>query len=629
MRVLHIVILSATLVLAACATQAAENANDVDDRLARKITYSGYKRLHVVTDDLSKMTGVTIHCGKNNSDWQARDIPVTINVKDMSLNKVLMALAEVCHLTVSSRKPDEIVNVWTYRLSRNKKGKDDLERYINKQIEDASDAWDAAVRFAGVPDSALKGSPEVVEELKKDRLIGKILAALEPDAKDRVFTGDSIILNGKSSRQSDLIRELYLYAWKNPTISSMEINGKPYPLYKNAHDPTSEEMEQACLTIQLTDNVGNITIRLFPVIKGFEVIDWISPVEISAEGHAILGEDQESLPVPLGSDVLSLVEETEAQRDCSDSRLRFLTRKEDWNLPALQMELKIELPKDKKGLASADYLIALSKAAGFNLICEDFISHQNYIGDAPKIEPEKKTKFGNGLREARFNWWSVSERDKLIIGWANDWRKCHMNLVPEALLNDLRDKLGKKGLYLDDVTPLFNLLPGQIDEWLTNSRDLDELSDVDVSGERVFWQLYDQLPQDCKKLAKTGTGLPMERLDAVWLRDFFRERRRETTNDSGFSLNTYADMNARKTYIKNALLITEAMSSPTFLSTMTMRIIAKNEEGKLTYSMKLSGVKDEQAFEINAGGPGAAFPILSKKRAEEQRKVSPDSVGKD
>ena len=64
-----------------------------DKRLDQKIEYdAGNARLHKVIDDLAKMSGVTIYCGKDDDDWQPRDIPVSVASRGITLRKLLNAL---------------------------------------------------------------------------------------------------------------------------------------------------------------------------------------------------------------------------------------------------------------------------------------------------------------------------------------------------------------------------------------------------------------------------------------------------------------------------------------------------------------------------------------------------------
>jgi hypothetical protein len=125
--------------------------DDIDKRLAKKITYdSGYKRLHVVANDLAKLSGVSIACGQNPKDWRVRDIPVVVCVKDMPLGKLLRATADATHTRIALEKVgnDPIKH---YRIYRRRKEEQAIENLISARHEaklaQVQWQWDALVAY--------------------------------------------------------------------------------------------------------------------------------------------------------------------------------------------------------------------------------------------------------------------------------------------------------------------------------------------------------------------------------------------------------------------------------------------------------------------------------------------------
>ena len=100
--------------------QAEANAlqKTADEQLNQQVTYTGTgKRLHTVLEDISKMTNITVRCGKDKDDWQVRDLPVVVIVKNMPLGKLLQTLADCTHLAFSSNQVD---GKTTYRIWRDR-----------------------------------------------------------------------------------------------------------------------------------------------------------------------------------------------------------------------------------------------------------------------------------------------------------------------------------------------------------------------------------------------------------------------------------------------------------------------------------------------------------------------------
>lgn len=129
----------------------------------------------------------------------------------------------------------------------------------------------------------------------------------------------------------------------------------------------------------------------------------------------------------------------------------------DWERPTLKKELTIERPKDTDASTYAARIALLAEASSYTVICEDF---QSYVGVADgHSTSEQAALFGKHvtLAQALKSFpkvdWFVDEDHRTIVGWAQDWRTRHCNLISQSLYTSLRNKL--KGPASNWTTPLF------------------------------------------------------------------------------------------------------------------------------------------------------------------------------
>jgi hypothetical protein len=92
----------------------AESVSDTDARLAQKITYEAKRKtVQAILADLTKLTGVKLHAGYGNSDWQVRDRKMNIFAKDIPLSNLMNSIARVMKFRWSVNHE---VDPCTYRL---------------------------------------------------------------------------------------------------------------------------------------------------------------------------------------------------------------------------------------------------------------------------------------------------------------------------------------------------------------------------------------------------------------------------------------------------------------------------------------------------------------------------------
>jgi hypothetical protein len=167
-------------------------------------------------------------------------------------------------------------------------------------------------------------------------------------------------------------------------------------------------------------------------------------------------------------------------------------------------------------------LTALGKASGYTIVCEDFstsrVSPPAYIASIAR-----DTTIGEALKQLENCWFAIDEDQRVIIGWARNWRMHHINLIPDDLITDLSTKMNGPGATLDDVAPLFALTLGQHSEWISTNPSFSQLR---LMQDKLLWALYNSLSADQKAQAKSDAGVQLLGLDADQLREQFRRLRR-------------------------------------------------------------------------------------------------------
>ena len=221
--------------------QAAKPEPEKDPRLAQKITYdSGHKRLHYVTDDLSRMTSVDILCGQSKKDWKVRDIPVVVCVKDLPLGKLLKAIADATHTRFASEKIGDNPEK-SYRIYRRSADQDSVDTFVREKhdhsLEDAAWQWDALAAYGKSNEN-----PPADPSLRDAWLMARMIAGLGPGSKDKLLKGDTFTLRG-----TDPANRAYMEEYYRRTCETA--NNPSHMSY-----PPFEKVEDAPLGIKLVDD---------------------------------------------------------------------------------------------------------------------------------------------------------------------------------------------------------------------------------------------------------------------------------------------------------------------------------------------------------------------------------------
>jgi len=496
-------------------------------------------RLHAIAEELTKQTGVTIRSGSNSQDWRVRDIPVIVCVKNMPLGKLLEHIAQCTHVRFVAEKiagaPD---NTSAYRLCRNKSREDDIGAQIDAVAEANLKlslwAWDTLVAYADMPDASADipttkpyGFFEI--DAQQVRILGQALKALGPDGRAKAATGEQVTVK---ISESPAYAAVYDYGVKHPG---------PAMLGATPLEPTAAERVDALLALRIMrDDEPTITGGFSFDAYGIPAL--ADPNDSAREWHAweaqpvlcaraLAAVEKLKLPPPpdvdvaLASDVLF-----------PDPKFKLLKTDDDWKVPKLQMKIKLELPQTKaKYFTRAEILTALAKTANMDIICEDFDSQMLPQYWAVRIDPKSEATVGSLLNEATplYNvHWFINGDAKLIIGWAENWRKRHRALVAESFVAGLRARREKSGLELDDVVPFWDLTKDQIRDWFSETPDFtgvacDSICDYGAG----MWRLYGALTGEDKALARSSDGLTLAKLDPRWVIDILQRAEEESRRD--------------------------------------------------------------------------------------------------
>lgn len=622
------------------AAEQEQAVRETDERLAQKVTYdSGEKRLYQVADDITKMTGVTVYCGSSTKDWQVRDIPVAISVNDMPLGTMLYTLAECAHVRLTSAT---LKGVRYYRLSRSEA--------VTKEIEDVYEAekrrsnteeewaWDVMTALGKAPDSAVK-------DVDRDTVVlSRILASLDSSAKETVMNGDTVEVPVNGFAQAPLLRELYDLMW-NQIEQLLLDSGKSYTA------PGPESKDKSKLVIKRR---GNSIMGFSEIYVNMEPMVWGDPEEVAEllvgqMGVPINGYhtnnafNAKGLQLPLPPQPYSDSNSSEAPNaEAPSGQFVSITKSTS---AILGEKLSLEAPKGDKDPHYSDLIMAVAQKSGYSIICEDFLSHKNHpmiehfksdITLRDMLANEMHGRFPDGSTPT----WFINDRDRVVIGWANRWKECHKNLVPEEMLMRVKEKLDGDGLQLEDYLPLFTLTQQQYGEWIRVSDFTSLLLSNHLTGAHTpFWTMYASLSAEDKARATGSEGLSFGKFDRNHLVSFFRATQQYISN-SVFAMTSEAKK-ARSERLEALNVVVDPDICPTLVmrvkkeSVSEFKIVTMNDgrptietmklpggQQRTRYFIELEGTKDGEKFQTRIDGFDLAFPVYSIKREAELTKNS-------
>lgn len=505
------------IVLIGLAAAVVYGAPDRKPSLAQIVTYeSSGKRLSTVLEDLSKSTKVSIKSGSRNTDWQCRDAPIIVSVQDITLLNLLESIADCSHLAFTKDKPVAPTDAPVYRLWRSRERQQELDSFFSNRRDkrEALARWalDTTLAMADVPDPEPNADPKT---LSSDRLRFLMLKALATVLRDQ--------------KKNELLADRSHFTWRAEEPTDWGGPQGQFARYSSALKARQSHTEVTCVNGKRKETATPFRVEVKPdrckiVLRASKGEGADVGIEIRSTGRwsiSLLDEatfvtDYVKTGVPPRPDSASI---TRPIGHCINKNLKVLLTKEDWQAPFLQRKVKIPQPQADITPTHSATLLAIAKAAGVSLICEDFESHK---WDQPISLPyDKEITLADALKsfEDRYTW-LIDAQNRLVVGWSRLWPERHTNLMPQNLLNELANKLDITGVCIDDVTPLAHFTDDAMFEWLYQSSRLNILGGCGF-GSRKPWQFYDKLGRQDKRLAWSDSGLSLASFDPAYVMEMF------------------------------------------------------------------------------------------------------------
>jgi len=488
---------------------------DPDIRMAKKVTYEGISvRLSRAIGDIGKESGVRILCGKNGDDWQVRDIPVTLSVKDMPLGTLLRAISWATHLYLSTEKPkdDEL----RYRLWRDKRHKELIDQYEKAKndykIAWQSWGWDALCLLKDVPDSQIRlvGSDLDWESdwLAAYKAESEFCAALGPEAKQRIFAGEEFVIKTQDAepRLAQLARNMIrAEQWKYANKNRREQTTNVPPEWLT--EVTPDQMETSEVRISLDpsaiDSIRGLQIKMTCDHPQYRFLQDSSPFM----GCQKVPEEirkKRLPPEPKRPEVPT--------EDCPNLG----SASHASGLKPFDEAADLSAFKDRKDYTWGDVIVAVAKQAGVPVVCEDFKSYRSRSYEDPSFlvarwVAEPRPIF-TVLDCSRWEWRAV-DMTKALVGWDRDWPERHLALAPASVVDPIYKKLNGDGAQLEDLLTLLSLTSEQFCDWVDMSQDTWHLPVQRIRNSASLWRLYASLSPEQNTEAQSAKGLPLSKLD--------------------------------------------------------------------------------------------------------------------
>ncbi|MCX6343746.1 MAG: hypothetical protein NT018_01570 [Armatimonadetes bacterium] len=521
-------------------TAAASFQTKSDPRLAQTITYTATnKRLHSALAEISKATGVTISAGKSLSDWQVRDLPVIVCVKDLPLGKLLRSIADATHLAFTSTT---IKNVKRYRIWRDAKREKQLAEYFRLKSE-ADEArtgamWDAWLKLSKMSDAEIERAAKASrmwgdsqramskEKLSAQKQFAQVMALLPESSKDRYMAGECISLctQTASLELAQALRVYYQDIWQCARVGLEAAQAAGEPV---SNRPMRELSDNAINKIVIKINNGSSSGRMPGGEAEMNVI-----VNPNAPTDIIW-----SMIAPQGDSAMFVFDDkTNARKDIKKPTTEYAA----FLVPLGSAELremgrgekfKIDKPKEDD-VTYADIASMVSNASGYSIIAEDFVSHTKW--SAPDIY-NRDFSLADLLRmDGLFNAqqcdflfknteWYVDIQSKLLVGSEQEWWAEHHSLAPESIIAEQVKGVNGNGLEIDAQILTLLLSDEQYKAWVMAHRDLGSYSDI-PDRYRPLWELYASLSPADKAKAKSADGIALASICADQALTLFAER---------------------------------------------------------------------------------------------------------
>ena len=491
--------------------KAAAPVGATDARLDAKITYdaSGV-RLHDVVSEIARVSGATIYCGSSPDDWRARDIPVTVAARGIPARKLLNFVTyatQTSFIEVKTEKGN------FYRVVRNAKlqKKSDDHQAAVENVDKANALWslDVACRLKDILLSSIK-VPEGAGEDWADRTatqiaISRLLSLMDADTRNAALSGDQLILTPRTAPAG--LRQAVLDVLKsvdradvNRALASQGRSGST-SLTTSIEAATSDDFQNSGLGLTRTGAGINVTsyVRFSRGGSTYDTRNSYDDTQAMAK-TMLANRDQSTLPKQPTYPSLAQMDLLDGATGTGDA-------------PELNQKYTITPDGANGHCYGGDVLIALSKASGLTIVCEDYESVRKERDVSPSFGKEMSGQDALSRAIGRGRW-MVCQGSKVLIGTNRNWTWESRNLLPQRLIDNLTAKADGDGIDIDDLTGLARFGDNAISMWLTGETFRgNPFSVFSRSNASPIWAFYDSLSPWEKDQTRSSAGLSLSKYD--------------------------------------------------------------------------------------------------------------------
>lgn len=487
----------------------AREARLEDPRLDQKITYRVKLRpMADLTDDLSKLTGVTFHAGITSRDWRVREDCCTVMARDITLRRLMDSIAHVMKFRWSraGKEPN-----WTYRLVEDKSA---LAKVLRE--EQARKDRDRAARVARLDRlrSVSGMSPEEFAKLReedpelyllaKNGLLGPVLALFDqaPAVRDAWIDGEDLRVNASwlPATARNAAKSYYRAA---VTVVAEGAEGIDMAEVVRQLDDHSDLIKVEVNKPQTWMPYGSLTVNMY-MLGPMDVT--MEPPRTEADrlrAKVSLRAAEEKRPFP------------DVYREMKDD-IQAARKKERENAPPVLRSYTQEAPldhskdpdfgeplNDKIDVKTVTGMIELvADATGLAIVTDDFRGRLNT--SLPKGRTMNDLFSGIASMEGGHNWRKTGD---VIEIWDLSWYDKRSARISKVWLEELRRKFKSNGtLDLDDLSQIASLTDPQLYGNIARDKVLRPVY-LEISQKRDYLKTYASLTVPQRSMLSSDFGL--------------------------------------------------------------------------------------------------------------------------
>ncbi|MGQ9698483.1 MAG: hypothetical protein ACUVRO_10890, partial [Armatimonadota bacterium] len=514
--------LLALLILSTLAVKA--QVLKADSRLDIKVSLAmGNATIESVLKELSQKTGVPIAAGQKSEEWQVREMPVNVFVKDVPAWEVMEHLSKLTDFIWSAVDEGDRkgYRLWQDLKARQAQAEEKDKRLRALQSQRTRKGMQNLEAFARIA----RATPEELREMaQKDpaafvvatqpglKAVPVIVSSLTPEQQLRATTKDGIRLPYKEMPDS------LKTAVRDMGTGLMDLVKKLVPQGIPAEMMKEPEWEKTTLIIRAPDyeQVGMIgesipvtgEVRLEgagPILEGMglPIFETSSPIgKLIGQAFSQISEGAPivNLQVMMQEEFAKIVAKDIAQS----------------TPPSSDPELQKKVKWDVKGWSSMDKeLQAFHEASGLNLIA-DALPQPNMQGPAVGVAMGQEAPIYQILGRFKALFGLEWQKDGSVIRLRDrDWAKKRDWLIPRSLLDRWKAQAKTdEGLRIGELIEMAALTEDQAKYGLLAERDLLYYSFLLNERTRPLLKLLGSLTPQQAKALESGDKLAIDSLSA-------------------------------------------------------------------------------------------------------------------